>query len=34
MDYQTGEYQNSPYSFNVTPTNLRSKLFYKVEDYG
>ena len=21
-DYQTGEYQNSPYPFNVAPTNL------------
>jgi hypothetical protein len=32
-DYQTGEYQNSPYPFNVAPTSLHSKTTSKVDDY-
>jgi hypothetical protein len=32
-DYQMGEYQNSPYSFNVAPTNVQLKIDTKVADY-
>ncbi len=33
-DYQIGEYQNSPYPFNVAPTSPQHHSMNKIEDYG
>jgi len=32
-DYQIGEYQNSPYPFNIVPTSLQSETTLRVDDY-
>ncbi len=33
-DYHIGEYQNSPYSFNVAPTTAQMYQAIKTDDYG
>jgi len=33
-DYQIGEYQNSPCSFNVAPTRSEPYTILEVDDYG